>query len=84
MDNLIVFVPETHFKQVSIENLVSDQEHQRKLSKSHIQRTVKSFDLYQIKPVKVSRPDGINYVFNGSHTVEATADTMLFTVKGEE
>lgn len=31
------------------------------------------FDLYQINPVKVSRRDGINYVFNGQHTIEIVA-----------
>jgi len=29
--------------------------------------------LYQINPVKVSRRDGINYVFNGQHTIEIVA-----------
>ena len=33
----------------------------------------KNFDLYQINPVKVSRRDGINYVFNGQHTIEIVA-----------
>ena len=31
------------------------------------------FDLYQINPVKVSRRNGVNYVFNGQHTVEIVA-----------
>ena len=34
---------------------------------------VENFDLYQINPVKVSRRDGINYVFNGQHTIEIVA-----------
>jgi hypothetical protein len=29
--------------------------------------------LYQINPVKVSRRDGVNYVFNGQHTIEIIA-----------
>ena len=33
----------------------------------------KNFDLYQINPVKVSRRNGINYVFNGQHTIEIVA-----------
>src|SRR5574344_2063689 len=39
----------------------------------HVKRTVENFDLYQINPVKVSRRDGINYVFNGQHTIETIA-----------
>ncbi|MFR3384969.1 MAG: DUF6551 family protein [Lachnospiraceae bacterium] len=37
---------------------------------NHVQRAAANFDLYQINPVKVSRRDGINYVFNGQHTIE--------------
>lgn len=73
MEDLSVFVPIVHFEQIPIKNLVSNQEYQRNLSASHIQRTVDNFDLYQINPVKVSRRDGINYVFNGQHTIEIVA-----------
>jgi len=55
MEDLSVFVPKVHFEQIPIKNLVSNQEYQRNLSASHIQRTVENFDLYQINPVKVSR-----------------------------
>ena len=34
---------------------------------------LRNFDLYQINPVKVSRRNGINYVFNGQHTIEIVA-----------
>ena len=67
------FVPKVHFEQIPIKNLVSNQEYQRNLSITHIQRTVENFDLYQINPVKVSRRNGINYVFNGQHTIEIIA-----------
>lgn len=30
-------------------------------------------DIYQVNPVKVSRRDGVNYVFNGQHTIEIVA-----------
>ena len=73
MEDLSIFVPKVHFEQIPIKNLVSNQEYQRNLSASHIQRTVENFDLYQINPVKVSRRDGINYVFNGQHTIEIVA-----------
>ena len=71
--DLSQFVPNVHFEQIPIKNLLSNQEYQRNLSLSHIQRTARNFDLYQINPVKVSRRDGINYVFNGQHTIEIIA-----------
>lgn len=67
------FVPNVHFEQIPIKNLVSNQEYQRNLSRSHIERAAGNFDLYQINPVKVSRRNGINYVFNGQHTIEIVA-----------
>ncbi len=67
------FVPDVHFEQIPIKNLVSNQEYQRNLSQGHIDRTVRNFDLYQINPVKVSRRDGLNYVINGQHTIEIIA-----------
>lgn len=73
MENFSAFVPNVHFEQIPIKNLVSNQEYQRNLSLSHVQRTVENFDLYQINPVKVSRRDGVNYVFNGQHTIEIIA-----------
>ncbi len=73
MDEYSAFVPKVHFEQIPIKNLVSNQEYQRNLSIVHIQRTVENFDLYQINPVKVSRRNGINYVFNGQHTIEIVA-----------
>ena len=68
-----MFVPNVHFEQIPIKNLVSNQDYQRSLSQAHIARAAKNFDLYQINPVKVSRRDGINYVFNGQHTIEIVA-----------
>lgn len=73
MDDYRMFVPNVHFEQIPIKNLVSNQEYQRSLSQTHIARAAKNFDLYQINPVKVSRRDGINYVFNGQHTIEIVA-----------
>lgn len=71
--NLNQFVPKVHFEQIRIRDLVSNQDYQRNLSLSHINKTSQNFDLYQINPVKVSRRDGINYVFNGQHTIEIVA-----------
>ena len=73
MDDLSFYVPNVHFEQIPIKNLVSNQDYQRNLSQAHIERTAAHFDLYQINPVKVSRRDGINYVFNGQHTIEIVA-----------
>ena len=73
MEDYGMFIPQVQFEQIPIKNLVSNQEYQRNLSDSHIRRTVENFDLYQINPVKVSRRDGVNYVFNGQHTIEIVA-----------
>ena len=72
-EDLRAFVPDVHFELLPIKNLVSSQDYQRNLSLAHIQRTVENFDLHQVNPVKVSRRDGINYVFNGQHTIEVIA-----------
>lgn len=73
MDDLQQFVPNVHFEQIPIKNLVSNQEYQRNISAAHVKRAALDFNLYQINPVKVSRRDGVNYVFNGQHTVEIVA-----------
>lgn len=66
-------IPDVSFELIPIRNLVSNQDYQRKLSENHIRKTLEEFDVYQINPVKVSRRDGINYVFDGQHTVETVA-----------
>lgn len=73
MDESNIYVPKVHFELIPIKNLVSNQDYQRNLSQSHITRAANNFDIYQINPVKVSRRDGINYVFNGQHTIEIVA-----------
>lgn len=73
MEDYSQFIPKVHFERIPIKNLVSNQEYQRNLSELHVKRTVANFDPYQINPVKVSRRDGINYVFNGQHTIEILA-----------
>ena len=67
------YVPNVHFEQIPIKNLVSNQNYQRHLSKDHIRIAAEHFNPYQINPVKVSRRNGINYVFNGQHTIEIVA-----------
>ena len=66
-------IPDVTFELIPIRNLVSNQEYQRPLSESHIRKALEEFDVYQINPVKVSRRDGINYVFDGQHTIEIIA-----------
>ena len=66
-------IPDVHFELIPIKNLVSNQDYQRDLSEGHITKTLQEFDVYQIRPVKVSQRDGINYVFDGQHTIEIVA-----------
>ncbi len=73
MENYNEFVPSVHFELVPIKDLVSNQEYQRTLSMMHVKKAVDNFDLNQINPIKVSRRDGVNYVFNGQHTAEIVA-----------
>ena len=87
-------IPDVTFELIPIRNLVSNQAYQRPLSEGHIRSAVEEFDVYQINPVKVSRRDGINYVFDGQHTIEIVAsesgsrDTpvwcMIYELKYEE
>lgn len=73
IDVLSDFVPNVHFELIPIKDLVSNQEYQRNLSWTHVKKAVDNFDLNQINPIKVSRRDGVNYVFNGQHTAEIVA-----------
>ena len=66
-------IPDVSFELIPIKNLVSNPDYQRPLSESHIRKALEEFDVYQINPVKVSRRDGINYVFDGQHTIEIVA-----------
>lgn len=68
------FVPNVHFELIPIKDLVSNQDYQRNLSMQHVHKAVENFDLNQVNPIKVSRRDGINYVFNGQHTAEIVAE----------
>ena len=72
-EDMSQYVPNVHYELIPIKNLVSNQDYQRNLSQKHVQKAAANFDLYQINPVKVSRRDGINYVFNGQHTIEIIA-----------
>lgn len=67
------FIPHVHFELIPIKDLVSNQDYQRSLSMQHVRKAVENFDLNQINPIKVSRRNGINYVFNGQHTAEIVA-----------
>ena len=73
MDDYQKYVPKVQYELIPIRLLVSNQEYQRNLSVKHVQRAAANFDIYQVNPVKVSRRDGINYVFNGQHTIEIIA-----------
>lgn len=73
MKNFKEFVPNVHYELIPINQLVSNQDYQRNLSMQHVRKTAEQFNLYQINPVKVSRRDGNNFVFNGQHTIETIA-----------
>ena len=72
-DEYLKFVPQAKFELIPIKNLVSNQDYQRNLSVKHVQKAASHFDIFQVNPVKVSRRGGINYVFNGQHTIEIVA-----------
>ena len=72
-EDFMRYVPNVKYELIPIKNLVSNQDYQRNLSVKHVQKAASHFDIYQINPVKVSRRDGINYVFNGQHTIEIIA-----------
>ena len=67
------FVPNVHFELIPIKDLVSNQDYQRNLSMNHVKNAASNFDLNQINPIKVSRRNGVNYIFNGQHTAEIVA-----------
>jgi hypothetical protein len=73
MPDYSMFVPNVHFEQIPIKNLVSNQNYQRNISAAQVEQAAENFDLNQINPVKVSRREGVNYVFNGQHTIEIVA-----------
>lgn len=66
-------IPDVSFELIPIKDLVSNQDYQRELSENHIRKALEEFDVYQINPVKVSRRNGMNYVFDGQHTAEIVA-----------
>ena len=66
-------MPNVKFEAIPIKDLVADQEYQRNLSERHVRRAAADFDIHQVNPVKVSRRDGVNYVFNGQHTMAIVA-----------
>lgn len=73
INELSEYIPKVHFELVPIKDLVSNQEYQRNLSWIHVKKAAENFDLNQVNPIKISRRNGINYVFNGQHTAEIIA-----------
>ena len=45
MEDLNRFVPNVHFEQIPIKNLVSNQEYQRPLSQTQVEKAIEDFDL---------------------------------------
>ena len=73
INELSDYIPKVHFELVPIKDLVSNQEYQRNLSWIHVKKAAENFDLNQVNPIKISRRNGVNYVFNGQHTAEIIA-----------
>lgn len=73
MEDYEKYVPKVQYELIPIRLLTSNQEYQRNLSVKHVEKAAANFDLYQVNPVKVSRRNGINFVFNGQHTIEIIA-----------
>ena len=73
MTDFSAFVPNVYYELIPIKNLVSDQAYQRSISWKRVEEIANNFDLNQVNAVKVSRRDGLNYVKDGQHTVEAVA-----------
>lgn len=73
MEQYREFVPDVQFELIPIKDLVSNQQYQRKLSLRHVDNAAAEFNVFEINPVKVSRRNGINYVFDGQHTAEIVA-----------
>ncbi len=67
------YLPNVTFEAIPICDLVTSQDYQRNLSTHHVKNAAAHFDIHQINPVKVSRRNGVNYVFNGQHTMEIIA-----------
>ena len=55
MQDFSRFVPNVHFEQIPIKNLVSNQEYQRPLSQTQVEKAIEDFDLNQINPEKNKR-----------------------------
>ena len=45
MQDFSRFVPNVHFEQIPIKNLVSNQEYQRPLSQAQVEKAIEDFDL---------------------------------------
>ncbi len=73
--DLSIYLPKVKFEAIRICDLVTDQEYQRASSERHVKQIAESFDICQIRPVKVSRRDGVNYVMDGQHTIK-TVETV--------
>ena len=64
--DLQAYVPRVTFEQIPIKNLVSNQNYQRHLSKTHVKRVAENFDIFDFELSaedmtaisKLARPDG--------------------------
>ena len=71
------YLPDVTFEAIPIKDLITDQDYQRALSERHVKQLTDNFDLLQIRPIRVSRRDGKNYVMDGQHTI-----ATIYTASG--
>lgn len=72
MNDYSKFVPNVHFEQIPIRNLVSNQDYQRNLSQAHIARAAAHFDIFQINPVR----DTFNVTRKNSYIMRSYNSTL--------
>jgi len=73
MPDYSMFVSNVRFELIPIKDLVSSQIRQRNLSQNHVNHAVVNFDPLLVNPIKVSRRNGVNFVFVGQFTIEIIA-----------
>ena len=70
MEDYSMFVPNVHFEQIPIKNLVSNQEYQRNISEQHVLNAAAHCDLAQIHTVTVSPRSGDTSDFKRAHALQ--------------
>ena len=86
MPGYSMFVSNVRFELIPIKDLVSSQIRQRNPSQNHVYHADVNFDPLLVNPIKVSRRNGVNFVFGGQLTIEMIAlvsgsrDTLVWCI----